>query len=565
MNLSDKTVLTLAGNPMIPGFADGTGAAARFSGITGITLCKGFLYITERYNRTIRRLNLATKEVSTIAGKAGAIGSRDGIGDQARFNQPFGITNDEKYLYVTDAFNCTIRRINLADRKVTTIAGSPKSAGTADGIGTASRFSVIVGAIIYADGKLYISDSDNQTIRKLDLSTNTVSTVAGKAGDKSAADGGAGTSRLEGPKAFYVSGDYLYFIDSPYALCAIRRFHIPTNIVETIAGTTAGNYKDEYELDGTGKGARILWASGLAEYQGKLIFPSLFSTRFRQCDMSTMEVTSFVGNPPKGAVDGIGTRAGFSVLHSLVVLGDYAYVTEENDLRKINLKTAEVTTVAKLPDFTRYIETDGTNIYTSDNWIRRFDPATGAMETITAEQTYGSMVYLHPYLYVMDGRDNVLYRIDPATHAKVGIAGKQRVAGYKDGIGWDARFNRSSDLTSDGKYLYVIGDNYNSGGGIRKVDPATGEVTTIPKTPALGDRGCFYNGGFYLLDSQKQRIAYFSMKTSEVVPIAGVSGKTGFADGKGAEALFDWPQDIEFYGNTIIITDYGNTCIRIVR
>jgi sugar lactone lactonase YvrE len=108
-------VTTLAGKAGSFGSADGSGTTARFSGPCGIACdAAGNLYVAEIAACTIRKVTPAGK-VTTLAGKAGSQGSADGSGAAARFSGPFGIACDAAGdLYVTDAMSNTIRKITLS-------------------------------------------------------------------------------------------------------------------------------------------------------------------------------------------------------------------------------------------------------------------------------------------------------------------------------------------------------------------------------------------------------------------------------------------------------------------
>jgi DNA-binding beta-propeller fold protein YncE len=105
-------VTTLAGNALQPaGHTDAIGAAARFSTPVGITTDGTNLYVAEQYNHTIRKIVIATGAVTTLAGTAGTPGSTDATGAAASFNGPHAITTDGTNLYVADFNNNTIRKI----------------------------------------------------------------------------------------------------------------------------------------------------------------------------------------------------------------------------------------------------------------------------------------------------------------------------------------------------------------------------------------------------------------------------------------------------------------------
>ncbi|MGD0276397.1 MAG: hypothetical protein ABSB79_10140, partial [Syntrophales bacterium] len=123
-------------------------------------------------------LNLATT-VSTMTGIT--YGSTDGTGAAALFSYPHGITTDGTNLYIADSDNDTIRKIIISTGVVTTLAGTAGVGGSTDGTGSAARFNSPYG--ITTDGtNLYIADDANDTIRKIVISTGVVTTLAGTTG-----------------------------------------------------------------------------------------------------------------------------------------------------------------------------------------------------------------------------------------------------------------------------------------------------------------------------------------------------------------------------------------------
>lgn len=102
------------------------GSAAQFKNPYGIATDRTNLYLTDSGNHTIRKLVLATDEVSNFAGTSGTSGATDGIGAAAKFNNPIGITFDDgANLYVADNKNNTIRKVVVTTGAVTTVAGKP--------------------------------------------------------------------------------------------------------------------------------------------------------------------------------------------------------------------------------------------------------------------------------------------------------------------------------------------------------------------------------------------------------------------------------------------------------
>jgi sugar lactone lactonase YvrE len=103
--------------------------------------------------------------VSTLAGLPGILGSADGTGSAARFTNPNGVAVDSAgNVYVADTTNDTIRNITPG-RVVSTLAGLARSSGSADGTGSTARFSSPRGVAVDSAGNVYVADTANNTIR----------------------------------------------------------------------------------------------------------------------------------------------------------------------------------------------------------------------------------------------------------------------------------------------------------------------------------------------------------------------------------------------------------------
>jgi len=184
INIASKAVTTLAGIPRSSGATDGGQGIALFNRPGRITTDGVSLYLADFGNRMIRMIDILTGTVTTIAGAStpgvtekiseNNNGTADGVGSVARFYQPNGITTDGAYLYVTDSYQNTIRRIDkAAPYSVTTISGAGKpisdpelgKGGSLDSPGTPSFYTPIG---ITTDGvSLFVADSGNSTIRKI--------------------------------------------------------------------------------------------------------------------------------------------------------------------------------------------------------------------------------------------------------------------------------------------------------------------------------------------------------------------------------------------------------------
>jgi len=223
IDIATNKVTTVGATDGSKGSVDSTDkTVARFNQPTGITTDGDNLYVTDSGNQTIRRIDLKNNyAVSTLAGASGSVGSSDGTQSSqqstARFNLPARITTDGTSLYVTDFNNRTIRKIDILTGTVTTIAGTsgPLSSddGTADGTGTAAHFNQPNG--ITTDGtNLYVTDSYTNTIRKVVISTGEVTTLSGIAGIAGHVDTADGTPSFDTPVGITTDGTSLFVADS---------------------------------------------------------------------------------------------------------------------------------------------------------------------------------------------------------------------------------------------------------------------------------------------------------------------------------------------------------------
>jgi hypothetical protein len=253
--IATGAVTTLAGSPGLSGTADGTGSAARFYGPVGIWGDGGMnLYVTDSITGLIRKIVIATGVVTTLAGAPNSMGMVDGIGSAARFSGPHGIWGDGPNLYVADFYG--IRKIVIATASVSTIAGAYGLSGTTDGTGSAARFNFPMG--IWGDGaNLWITEFGSSTIRKLVIASGAVTTFAGFANVTGSQDGTVAAARFSNPSLVWGAAPYLYVSDSGNN--TIRRVDTMSGVVITVAGfaPVAGS------ADGYGSAARFNYPDGI--------------------------------------------------------------------------------------------------------------------------------------------------------------------------------------------------------------------------------------------------------------------------------------------------------------
>lgn len=294
------TVTTIAGDGTA-GFLDATGTAAQFNTPQGMTTDGTYLYMASLSGRRIRRIEIATGVVTTLAG-SGASGSLDGTGTAATFTSPRGITTDGVFLYLVDQGSHRIRKIEIATGVVTTFAGS--TTGYLDATGTAAQFASPLD--VTTDGTfLYVADQSNDRIRKIEISSGIVTTFAGSTAGY--LDGTGTGAQFDTPNTITVSGSSLFVYDATNP--RIRRIEIASGIVTTFAGDGTTGF-----LDGTGTAARLSTVRGFAS-DGTYLYVSEQNPNhaIRKIDIASGIVTTLAGNGTGAALDGTGTAAGFNL------------------------------------------------------------------------------------------------------------------------------------------------------------------------------------------------------------------------------------------------------------
>ncbi|HEY6099572.1 MAG TPA: hypothetical protein VIW03_09090, partial [Anaeromyxobacter sp.] len=190
----------LAGGEGWLGFADGDGASARFSNPGGLALSGGRLYVADRQNNAIRRVDASTGRTDTLAGGGGQ-GSGDGARSSGKFSFPGDLALAGDALLVVDAGNRGIRRVSIGTGAVSTVAGagggSFDSGGYADGAASDARF-MAAGGILADGGDVLVADGGNACVRR--IQGGRVSTVAGT-GLFGSRDGAAADARFAVPTA----------------------------------------------------------------------------------------------------------------------------------------------------------------------------------------------------------------------------------------------------------------------------------------------------------------------------------------------------------------------------
>jgi DNA-binding beta-propeller fold protein YncE len=559
-----------------PGDRDGRIADARFDQPQKLAADgTSVVYIADCENNAIRRM-VRGGTVTTIAGLAPRLASElpgdrsagfvDGVASDARFSCPTGLALDAAagVLYVADRDNSSVRQVELATGIVQRVAGDPSHPfKVIDGIGAAAGFFYPEALALDGQGHLYVAESAGQVVRRIDLATARVTTVAG-APNNAPADGvGTAAGFIRPSGLTWDPSGVLYVAD----VDTIRRFDPATGEVITIAGAIGA----PEVKDGTGAAARFELASDLAiEGLGGLLVTELGDGGLiRRIDLGSLDVTTWVGGSAtlRRSVDGPVASARIASPLGIAAQTKPPYQVFVSDgsvsaIRSV-FQIGEVTTEAGwLP---------------SDNATRAAGPlatdGTGRVFTGLASAVPASFPYEMPSalavtsdgstLYVAQG--NAVYAravhvhedhsttLDPA----VLVAGNLTRSGHLDGAGPDALLDHPQGLALDGAGGLFVADRGSA--TVRRIELSTGEVTTLAGSADLtgtadgvgsaarfrGPAGLFYLPGalamLYVADADAHTVRAIDLSTREVTTPFGAADQHGLRDGVGGDARFDYP------------------------
>lgn len=367
-------VTTLAGSAGDPGTSDGTGSAARFKYPWGVVAhSDGYFYVADSLNQTIRKVSSAG-QVTTLAGSATLSGWADGTGAAARFSNP-------RYLAVDGAGDLWVTDLSHRVRKVTTagVVTSPvgvNGGGTANGSFATAGFRGPQGLAFLSSGLLVVADEGNSSVRVIDFARSEVATVSGTPPQPGSVDGLGDLARFDAPYALVLDEAGEAFVVD-FTSGALRKvtpagsvstflpagtFAGPTGLARDAAGNLyvacqnshviqvvtpagavsvfAGTLDVSGSADGTGTGASFFSPAQLAfDRDGNLYVTDVGNQTIRLITPARV-VSTLAGSPGlSGLVDGQGSAARFNLPYGIaadrlgnVIVGDL----NNNRLRKIS-------------------------------------------------------------------------------------------------------------------------------------------------------------------------------------------------------------------------------------
>jgi sugar lactone lactonase YvrE len=338
---------TYAGNASA-GSADSTGGAARFYWPMDVASDgQGNFYVADAQNNTIRKI-AANGTVTTFAGFPGVAGSANATGTNASFNHPQAVAVDaSENVYVADTGNSVVREITPAGT-VSTLAGLPGNIGSSDGDGTAAQFDAPQGIAVNSSGDVFVADTMNHTIREI-APGGMVTTFAGTAGNFGSADGTNSVAQFDRPAALAIDPSGNLFVADMFNH-AIREV-TPGGVVSTIAGL-ARVFGDS---DGTNATATFFEPQGIAVGNGDTVYVAdAGNDSVRQLTPSGTNwiVTTIAGWPGvSGSADGSGIGARFCYPAGMAVSGGSLFVADaaNNTIRSGSMITDQPPMISTQP------------------------------------------------------------------------------------------------------------------------------------------------------------------------------------------------------------------------
>jgi sugar lactone lactonase YvrE len=520
----------------------------------------GNLFIAETSNHRIRRVDAATGVMTTIAGVGTAGWSGDGgPATSAQLDLPRGIAVDGLgNLYIADTFNQRIRKIDTTGT-ITTIAGTgTPSFDITDMFATAAALSSPAGVAVDGLGNVYIADTGNSAIR-LVTTTGRIMTIAGDGTSGYLGDNGpAVMAELANPSGVAVDrqGNVL-IADSGNSL--IRRIDASTQRITTIAGNMLATDLGD---NGPALAAQLASPSRVAvDGFGNLYIADTFNHRVRWVDAGGM-ITTIAGTGAPGFSGDGGAALSAQLYYPRDVALDQhgnIYIADQSNrrIRKIDA-SATITTAAG----------NGTS-----------GQGDGGAATSIRMTPIGLGFDSHGNLFVTDSQNHRVGRIDPqgifttvAGNGSPGYTGDNAHA-------TDASLNQPHALAIDAADRVFIADSNNY--CIRRIDP-DGSITTVAGTGTFGYNGdtgmatatelmtptgvaVDPDGNIYIADTYNERIRL--VDTSGMIHTIAGTGTGGYvADGVPAtSAPLQNPAGVSVAANhDVYIVDSDNNRIRFV-
>jgi DNA-binding beta-propeller fold protein YncE len=268
---------------------------------------KGNLYFSDAFNHCVRRIDAASGVIETVAGNGTKGFSGDGgPAKKAQLNEPYGLAMDRLgNLYVVDRLNHRVRRVDAQTGVITTVAGDGSTKYSGDG-GPAALAGLVEpnGVALDAQGRLLIADVAGHRVRMVDFATGQITTFAGTGRGAHAGDGGpARNAAIFGARAVEVGPDGTVWIVEREGN-SLRAVDPKTGIISTRAGTGAKGYS------GDGGPASVATFNGPKELAvdpaGNIFIVDTENHAIRRIEAQTGQVSTVAGDGQRASEQDVG-------------------------------------------------------------------------------------------------------------------------------------------------------------------------------------------------------------------------------------------------------------------
>lgn len=296
------------------------------------------LFIADSSHQRIVITTLDGKKVDIVG--SGQVGKRDGSYSEASFDDPQGLALLGEMLYVADRRNCLIRRIDLKERTVVTVAGTGQQMYT-PGARRGPALRTIVNSpwdLLTVGEQIYVAMAGNHQIWLYEPQTGMIGPFSG-GGDENIRDGGPSQALFSQPSGLTTDGTTLWVADSEVS--AVRAVSLSTGNVRTLVGTGLFDFGD---VDGQGTRARLQHVLAVAYHQGRLYVADTYNNKIKTIDTKTFDCRSWLGDRKPGTSD---DPPRFHEPGGLSIAGNNLYVADTNNhmIRVIDLTTKKVRTL----------------------------------------------------------------------------------------------------------------------------------------------------------------------------------------------------------------------------
>ena len=299
------------------------------------------IFITDAFNQRIRKIEKSTGIITTIAGTGvGGYSGDSGLAINAEIFLPSGIIIDTiGNIYFADAGNMVVRKIDGATNVITTFAGNGTMGSSGDnGPAINAELNGPCGLCFDKFGNIIIADEHNNKIRKVDVSTGIITTIAGTGFMGYSGDSGlAINSELNRPLQVCIDSASNVLISDTYN-SVVRKIDITTGIITTIAGTGTAGYAGD---NGPATNAELYSPVGLyIDQQQSIFIADDENGAIRKIDAITGIITTIAGNGTLGYSGDHGSATSAQIIPTDIFFDSAGNMfiadADNNCIRKVN-------------------------------------------------------------------------------------------------------------------------------------------------------------------------------------------------------------------------------------